>query len=564
MKKITLLFTIILFCAGGVRAAEYVAFQPTSPVTLNSSYAYDTYSNSSDGTFTTLSNGDIIKIHITNVASGAYYSLQYKTGNDWTWTDLVSSTAIPDNGVITYTVASEEIATLIKQRGLVVKADNSNSYKLLDITVETNYMASTSHTVVSSLTHDLGNWNNSYSLSSFDFSTTKNGDKLVLNWTSYSTLGEGAWATIQLQDNSGTNLGGEGINTTSTEHTTTITITDAILAHLQGGTAKINGGNLYLNSVSIASNNATYTETVYSTETYFGNWGGYYNITSANAESLSKGDVLNIAYVVPEGYSDGGIVLRNTNNSYAELYKIQNLSGTGTLHFVVTEQLLSLLQAGYVNITGFGGGGTNSDANGVKMTSISCSYFKGTTNHYRPVYIPAGGYATFYGASTCALPDGVTAYYVSSTDENKAYMTSVSNIPANQGVILKGATGIYQLYTTTDAAASVTDNKLVGATTRTQINETANKYVLYDNSGSPEFRTITTSSYLDAYKCYLSTTTSGSAPLLTFDFGSHTTSIKNIGHTTIDNNRIYNLRGQEIKIPSHGIYIKNGKKVIIK
>ena len=274
-----------------------------------------------------------------------------------------------------------------------------------------------------------------------------------------------------------------------------------------------------------------------------------------------------MAYVVPDGYSDGGVVLRETGG-WTEITRVSGLTGTGTAHFYVTESLLTQFKNGSVNITGFGDGGTDNTYNGVKWTGISFTHFV-TPAGYRPVYIPSSGYATFYGASTCALPDGVTAYYVSATTSDKATLTAVSNIPADQGVILNGTTGIYQLYTTADAA-SVTGNKLIGAVTRTQMTETTDKYVLYDNEGTPEFRKITADTYLDAYKCYLDASGGNNAPALRIAFDDSddnaTTGIETVGvsRPVTEKTAVFDLSGRRVAQPSKGLYIKNGKKYFVK
>ena len=43
-----------------------------------------------------------------------------------------------------------------------------------------------------------------------------------------------------------------------------------------------------------------------------------------------------------------------------------------------------------------------------------------------------------------------------------------------------------------------------------------------------------------------------------------TTGIQNVNRETITNNRYYNLAGQRVAQPTKGMYIVNGKKVIIK
>ena len=68
---------------------------------------------------------------------------------------------------------------------------------------------------------------------------------------------------------------------------------------------------------------------------------------------------------------------------------------------------------------------------------------------------------------------------------------------------------------------------------------------------------------LAAGKAYLAI--SASAPVLNLDFGG-TTGIKSVdsGQVTVDSSEVYNLNGQRVAQPTKGLYIVNGKKVIIK
>lgn len=452
MKKITTLILALLAVAGTAKAGEYVVYQPTAPLAISwdtSKYTGVQFDSNDDAykaavNFATLSKDDVIKIHVTNVGNDMSYELDYKVGDSWAWTKLESGVSYAD-GVITYTVATDDIATLIKQRGLVVKGIY---FKMLDITVSSTNVADDGsynfRTIVSTST-DLGtDWSPSVDLRYCDYSDVAEGDILRIDYTA-----SGSDSQIQLQKN----------------------------------------------------------------------WSKYNDDTD-------KG----------------------------------SLSGTGSLDFTITSEMLTIMQeTGDARNDNFALKGKNAT-----ITSVSIRKTL-TKAGYRPVYIPAGGYATFFGASTLALPTGVTAYYVSATTDDTATLTSISNIPANEGVILQGTTGIYQLYTTDETAATVSGNKLSGSTSRQQITDATNKYVLYDNSGTAEFRKITANTYLDAYKCYL--TTSSSAPTLnvTFDEGNGTTAISTVEtRTEPTDGRTYNLQGQEVKVAKGGIFIKNGKKYIVK
>lgn len=443
----------------GTKAGEYVAYQPTAPVAISwdtSKYSGQQFDSKDNASFVTLSKDDVIKIHITNVGSEFGYELDYKTGDNWAWTKLETGVSQSD-GVISYIVQTDEIATLIKERGLIVKGIY---FKMLDITVSSN------------------------------------------------------------------NVGSDGSYTFRT---------------------------IVSESKALGDEDDTNDDTKA--------WSPFVDLRYLDYTDVVANDIMRISYSVTNN-KVGQVQLQKNWAKYGsdDTTDKGNLSGTGTIDLTITSEMLSIMQETENNRDdNFVLKGKNTTVTGV---SIRKSLL---TAGYRPVYIPASGYATFYGESTCALPAGVEAYYVSGTTETSATLTTLSNIPASQGVILKGAEGIYQLYTTTETAASVEGNMLSGSTSRQKITEVSGKYVLYNNNSTPEFRKITPNTYLDAYKCYLSSNTISAPSLsISFDGMGNATGISNVQKTVVEDNRIYNLNGQEVKNAGKGIFIKNGKKYIIK
>ena len=55
-----------------------------------------------------------------------------------------------------------------------------------------------------------------------------------------------------------------------------------------------------------------------------------------------------------------------------------------------------------------------------------------------------------------------------------------------------------------------------------------------------------------------------SAPELSLSFGSEATGIKAIANSVAVNSSIFNLSGQRVAQPTKGLYIVNGKKVVMK
>ncbi len=473
MKKITLVLCALLLTAGVTKAGEYVAYQPSAPVAISwdsSDWPGEQFDTQGKAIFHTLSDGDVVKIHITNIGTGVQTYVQFKD-DDWNWVDMPHVTYDVNNGVIWFKIQGEtvnytvdnieksltftgtEMANRIKERGLIIKGIY---YKVLDITVQSNNVfdnGSCSQTLKDRHETTAGGWTSTEIINKDVFKNTL-------------TSGDYITATVALTDNKyegkalfqvkgGGNADGKGwVELKDDEGSVTIPI---------GGDAK---------PVRI-------------------------EITDAELEAIKT----------------YGLALNGTNTTVTNIVYHS--------HYTV--------KAGY-----------------------------------RPVYIPESRYATFYGTSTCALPDGVSAYCVSSidNDNDKAITSQLNNIPASQGVILEGAQGIYQLYTTDDAAASVSVNLLTGAVTRTLMNNVTDKYVLYNNSGTPEFRKITADTYLDPFKAYLNA--AGAEARIAISFDNETNGIDELKQQTANSKQMFDLQGRRVAKSTRGLYIVNGKKVFVK
>ena len=193
-----------------------------------------------------------------------------------------------------------------------------------------------------------------------------------------------------------------------------------------------------------------------------------------------------------------------------------------------------------------------------------------------PVSITAAGYATFYAPVAVTVADGVTAYTVT-VDGEKATLSDIESgvIPANTGVVLAGAEGTYNFAITT-AAAFEGENALRGTAAATYISDEA--YVLgYINvaeEGQPEkkevgFYTATMNQQdnkawkNNSHKAYLPKPAGSGAAYYSFRFPG-TTGVENV---EVENEvkAIYDLTGRRVEnVTAPGIYIVNGKKVLVK
>ncbi len=201
----------------------------------------------------------------------------------------------------------------------------------------------------------------------------------------------------------------------------------------------------------------------------------------------------------------------------------------------------------------------------------------------KPIKLGATGYATYTNvtSSTLALPDGLKAYIVQNGDSNNpsynVTLESISNIPAGWAVILKGEPNTtYTLSTTADEAATISSGKtncLVAVTSDKELAYSASTFLLGVVDGNVGFYPTTGSGTLYAGKAYLSyqtkymPSTSSEAKGLNIVFvDNEATGISStFRDERLTTNDVYDLCGRKVTDSlTKGIYIKNGKKVVIK
>lgn len=149
--------------------------------------------------------------------------------------------------------------------------------------------------------------------------------------------------------------------------------------------------------------------------------------------------------------------------------------------------------------------------------------------------------------------------------------TGLKVVNNGTGVILSGTEGnTYVAHVTTENVSATSGNELKGVTAETvidwQIGESPNyKYNYILQNGV--FKKAT-GAKLKAGKAYLSTTfdvTAAGAPELKIVFDGGTTGINAVqGSEFKVNGQFYDLQGRKVANPTKGLYIVNGKKVIVK
>ena len=176
--------------------------------------------------------------------------------------------------------------------------------------------------------------------------------------------------------------------------------------------------------------------------------------------------------------------------------------------------------------------------------------------------ISAAGYATFYVPFAVTIPAEVSAS-TATTDGTKLNMSDVgTTIPAGTAVILEGPAGDYTFNIDAANTTAAITSDLVG----NYFASTApvDSYVLQKQGEKVGFFKVAAEKEIKANRAYLSVPTTNPVKEA-FYLGDTTTGIENVdANLNVNNGEIFNLAGQRVQKAQRGIYIKNGKKVVVK
>lgn len=170
-------------------------------------------------------------------------------------------------------------------------------------------------------------------------------------------------------------------------------------------------------------------------------------------------------------------------------------------------------------------------------------------------------YATFIATKNLdfASAEGITAYIATGLNggNDAVVLQSVDVVPAGTPIIVKTTTqgATVNVPVTTAEASDVSANKLVAGDGTTVAN--SDYYYL----ASDQFH-LATSGTLQSGKAYLQIPATARDLSIVIDDATALTLVNS--EKGIVNREVYNLAGQRVAQPKKGLYIKNGKKVIIK
>ena len=299
-----------------------------------------------------------------------------------------------------------------------------------------------------------------------------------------------------------------------------------------------------------------------------GNWESYVDLSYTKRDELANArmtDVVRITFTT----TDEGAQIQLSNpadswNQYSGAFKNVDYSGdTQTFEYTIASAaVLEDVQLAGIIVTG-----KNITVSKVELVKPEDRYDAAC------VTIGADGIATYSSSKALDFAGtGVTPYYASAVAAGTVTLTSTTTTWGYQGYVVRGAEGSYDV-PVTDAATYPSTNYLKAtgdySADLTASTEGEHRYIFAKNGTDLGFYHLSSAYTLAAHRAYLQTTTdirlsAGARITLCFSDGE-TTGVQFVAmplqHAS---DGMFNLSGQQVSRPGKGIYVKNGKKIIIK
>lgn len=329
-------------------------------------------------------------------------------------------------------------------------------------------------------------------------------------------------------------------------------------------------------------NKAATIEVKKSDITYFAETENLGNITgkvsdknmSNGAYSAIKGGEIAEICKLPMGEYKVTIYLKANGNRSAIIRDVDNSdNGTNTLCSLPINRssaakeystTLTLYETTKIGLTGYTTStGTNQSAD------LDYIYIQRTGDATEKVSVSDAGYATYATTNNIVVPEGndvevmtVTVNKDNSTISlNKVEAGTV--IPANTGILVKAAAGNHDFVVTSDKSEeseALTNNDLKAATE--DVTSVDDKFFALTKQGEKVgFALVANGVVIPAGKAYLEVPAASAAKF--FGLDGEATGINSVKTAKADG-AYYTLEGVKTTKPVKGLYIHNGKKIVVK
>jgi len=368
------------------------------------------------------------------------------------------------------------------------------------------------------------------------------GDGNVYAYT-YGSEQSGAWPGTKMTRDGSVTISG----TEYPKYTYTFTAYSPYPTHIifnnnnsgQTGNLTLTNGHQYIDGVAM---DPVYYVVGSSTELFNGSW------NTATTTDLMEGPVSSVYTFTKSNValSNGNITLKVIKKAYPE-------TETVDAWYPAEDVILNIPVDGKYNVTITFNSSTEEVTAAAVITAVHAT-------------IGGAGCATFSSTHDLDFTDvtGLTAYTATSAGGGFVHMDAVSGkVPAGTGLFLSGASDYIPV---TTGAGAVGTNLLLPTSGSDIYNSSLHQYVLANQSGLGFYK-VASSLSPDAGKAYLETSTAiGSDPSarVAIIFEDETTGIETAKASQKMNGEFFNLAGQRVAQPTKGLYIVNGKKVIMK
>ncbi len=247
------------------------------------------------------------------------------------------------------------------------------------------------------------------------------------------------------------------------------------------------------------------------------------------------------------------------------LWKTFNLTGTNNAKKHEFTGGTGLSGTGKLRIASTCGDGENK---GLRISKIEIytkelpeTYYFTTIPEKVQMNITSAMWATYVPTEDVLFPSEVKAYVVTNVSEGNATATQVESVTAGTPVIVNGDAGTHTLIKYANASAPTANMLLVSDG---NVTGDGTIYVLAVEGGQAGFAPLSNGKKLSAGKAYLQVDNASGAKInLIFD--GESSDIRGIENAVdFSDGDWYNLQGMKVTNPQRGIYIHNGKKVVIK